>query len=49
MVVLPLAFFQPDGGWALVGLVLLVKIVVQAIEGWFLTPKIMGDRTGLHP
>lgn len=48
-VALPLAFFQPGGGWALVGLVVLVKIIVQAIEGWFLTPKIMGDRTGLHP
>ncbi len=48
-VVLPLAFFQPDGGWALVGLALLVKIIVQAVEGWFLTPKIMGGRTGLHP
>jgi predicted PurR-regulated permease PerM len=48
-VTLPLAFFQPDGGWALVGLVLLVKVLVQSIEGWFLTPKIMGDRTGLHP
>ena len=48
-VALPLAFFQPDGGWALVGLVLLVKIIVQGIEGWFLTPKIIGDRTGLHP
>jgi len=48
-VTLPLAFFQPDGGWALVGLVLLVKIIVQAIEGWFLTPKIMGMQTGLHP
>jgi predicted PurR-regulated permease PerM len=48
-VALPLAFFQPDGGWALVGLVLLVKIIVQAIESWILTPKIMGDRTGLHP
>ena len=46
---LPLAFFQPDGGWKLVGLVLLVKIIVQAVEAWFLTPKIMGDRTGLHP
>jgi predicted PurR-regulated permease PerM len=32
-----------------VGLVLLVKLTVQNIEGWFLTPKIMGDRTGLHP
>jgi len=48
-VTLPLAFFQPDGGWQLLGLVLLVTIVVQNIEGWYLTPKIMGDRTGLHP
>jgi predicted PurR-regulated permease PerM len=48
-VALPLAFFQPDGGWALLGLVLLVKGIVQCVEGWFLTPKIMGDRTGLHP
>jgi predicted PurR-regulated permease PerM len=46
---LPLAFLQDGGGWKLVGLVLLVKVIVQAIEGWILTPKIMGDRTGLHP
>lgn len=49
VVTLPLAFFQTDGGWKLLGLVLLVKIIVQNIEGWYLTPKIMGDRTGLHP
>ena len=48
-VTLPLAFLQPDGGWHLVGLVLLVKAIVQAIEGWILTPRIMGARTGLHP
>lgn len=48
-VALPLAFLQPDGGWQLVGLVLLVKVIVQAIEGWVLTPRIMGARTGLHP
>lgn len=48
-VTLPLAFFQPEGGWHLVGLVLLVKIIVQAIESWVLTPKIMGLQTGLHP
>jgi predicted PurR-regulated permease PerM len=48
-VALPLAFLQPSGGWALVGLVLAVFCLVQLIEGWFLTPKIMGDRTGLHP
>ena len=49
VVSLPLAFFQPGGGWQLVGLVLLVKIIVQCIEGWVLTPKIMGHQTGLHP
>jgi predicted PurR-regulated permease PerM len=48
-VALPLAFLQPEGGFQLVALVLLVFIVVQNIEGWYLTPKIMGDRTGLHP
>jgi predicted PurR-regulated permease PerM len=48
-ITLPLAFLQPAGGWQLVGLVVLVKVIVQTIEGWFLTPKIMGERTGLHP
>ncbi len=46
---LPLAFFQPDGGLTRVLLVLVVFAAVQMIEGYFLTPKIMGDRTGLHP
>lgn len=48
-VALPLAFFQPDGGWKLIGLVLLVNMIVQSIESWILTPKIMGAQTGLHP
>ena len=48
-IALPLAFFQPGGGWQLLGLVLLVKAIVQAIESWVLTPKIMGQQTGLHP
>lgn len=48
-VTLPLAFFQPGGGWHLVGLVLVVKVIVQVIESWVLTPKIMGMQTGLHP
>jgi len=48
-IALPLALLQPEGDIKLVGLVLLVFIVVQNIEGWFLTPKIMSDRTGLHP
>lgn len=48
-IALPLALLQPEGGMPLVGLVLLVFIIVQNIEGWYLTPKIMSDRTGLHP
>ena len=46
---LPLAFFQDDGGLMRVLAVLVVFAVVQMIEGYLLTPKIMGDRTGLHP
>jgi predicted PurR-regulated permease PerM len=48
-VALPLAFFQPEGGLVLLLWVLAVFIAVQLIEGWFLTPKIMGQSTGLHP
>ena len=47
-VAIPIAFFQADGGWLTCLLVLSVVLVVQQIEGWFLTPKIMGQRTGLH-
>jgi predicted PurR-regulated permease PerM len=46
---LPLAYFQQGGGTTTLVLMLLVFTVVQAIEGYVLTPKIMGDRTGLHP
>jgi len=48
-VTLPLAFLQPDGGWRLVGLVLISYLIVQVIEAWVLTPRIMGKQTGLHP
>jgi predicted PurR-regulated permease PerM len=48
-VALPLAFFQTDGGWKLLLLVISVFTVVQLIESYFLTPRIMGKRTGLHP
>lgn len=46
---LPIAFFQDGGGIGRVAAVLVVFAIVQALEGYFLTPKIMGDRTGLHP
>ncbi len=46
---LPLALFQADGGWMKVAMVLIVFTIVQLIEGYLLTPRIMGNRTGLHP
>ena len=48
-VALPLAYFGDDGGFLQVGLTLGVFGAVQAIEGYVLTPRIMGNRTGLHP
>lgn len=48
-VALPTAYVQPDGGFPLLLLVIGVFAAVQTIEGYILTPKIMGDRTGLHP
>lgn len=47
--VLPIAYFQPDGGTQLVMLVLAVIAVTQLVESVLLTPKIMADRSGLHP
>lgn len=47
-IALPLAFFQAGGGVRTLVLVVLVFVVVQLIEGYVLTPKIMGERTGLH-
>lgn len=46
---IPLAYFQTGGGPGLVLAVLIVFSVVQMIEGYVLTPRIMGDKTGLHP
>ncbi len=48
-ITLPLGFFQEGGGMTMAIAVFVVFTVVQAIEGNLLTPKIMGDQTGLHP
>ena len=45
---LPIAFFQEGGGFDTLFWVLAVFAVVQLIESYVLTPKIMGERTGLH-
>jgi predicted PurR-regulated permease PerM len=49
LTVLPLAYFQEGGSVTLVLMALGVFTVVQLIESWVLNPKIMHDRSGLHP
>ncbi|UWQ26035.1 AI-2E family transporter [Leisingera aquaemixtae] len=44
-----LALFQFWGDWVSIGLVALIFVVGQVIEGNFLTPKLVGDSVGLHP
>jgi len=48
-IALPLAFWQQGGGLGTVVAVMVVFTLVQMIEGYFLTPRIMGNQTGLHP
>ena len=47
--VLSMIQFVPDHGWFKPVLVLVVFAAVQAMEGLFISPKIIGDRVGLHP
>ncbi len=49
IIVIPTGLLQPDGGWLLVAYCMVVFTIVQMIEGFLLTPKIMRDQTGLHP
>ena len=44
-----LALFQFWGDWAQVGLVALIFMVGQVVEGNFLTPRLVGSSVGLHP
>ncbi|MBL0700750.1 MAG: AI-2E family transporter [Desulfosarcina sp.] len=48
-VALPIAYFGTEGSVTRLVLVLFVFSAVQVIEGYLLTPRIMGNRTGLHP
>jgi len=47
---LSLSFVALDGGgWARIAGVVVVFIVVQSVEGYYLTPKLLGGRLNLHP
>ncbi len=43
-----LAFVQFDE-WYKIGIVAAIFVIGQAVEGNFLTPKLVGERVGLHP
>lgn len=47
---LSLSFVALDGGgWARIAGVVVVFIIVQSVEGYYLTPKLLGGRLNLHP
>jgi predicted PurR-regulated permease PerM len=53
-VTLLVAYFQPDGiaesgEWNVLFSCAASFVIVQVIESYYLTPKIMGQQTGLHP
>lgn len=49
LVILPIAYLQPEGGVDLLMMAGVVFAAVQLVESWLLTPKIMANRSGLHP
>jgi predicted PurR-regulated permease PerM len=49
LTVLPLAYFQVEGGLSLVTLCAVVFIVGQLLTDYLFTPKIMGNKTGMGP
>jgi len=44
-----LALVQFEGDLIRTGLVILVFVIGQGLEGYILTPRLVGDRVGLHP
>ena len=48
-ITVPMALAQTGGGGGLLARVLVVFAVVQVVESYVLTPRIQGERTGLHP
>ena len=48
-IALPLAYFQTGDGLFILIRVIVVFVIVQMVEGYVLTPRVMGKKTGLHP
>ncbi|MFT4901776.1 MAG: putative PurR-regulated permease PerM [Lentimonas sp.] len=47
--VLPLAYFQEDGGSQLILYCAIVFVVGQLLTDYLFTPRVMGDKTGMGP
>ncbi|MFY9287755.1 MAG: AI-2E family transporter [Alphaproteobacteria bacterium] len=43
-----LAMVQFDNDWSRIGLVMVVFLIGQALEGYILIPRLVGNRVGLH-
>ena len=48
LIAVPLGWLQTGGGFPLAAMAAGILVAVQLIEGWVLTPRIMGKETGLH-
>ena len=46
---LGLALFQFWGDWTSIGIIAVIFMIGQVLEGNFLTPKLVGNSVGLHP
>lgn len=44
-----IVLLSTGAGWGMVLSVVLVFLVVQAVDGLFITPSVVGERVGLHP
>lgn len=49
LTVLPLAYFQENGGFNQIILCAIVFVIGQLLTDYVFTPRIMGDRTGMGP
>lgn len=41
--------FLPDGEFGRIAIIAMIFVVGQVMEGYVLTPRLLGDRIGLHP
>lgn len=48
LIIIPLSLFGPGGGVALLIKIILAFCAVQTLDSYFITPRIMKDRTGLN-